>query len=97
MFLDVKLSSGQRCYLEQQQAGSQTGHQQQVVSGPPDDLLQAADGEDVLPGHTLLLLLHPVTTHGVQDRLQDKTTLSLTVSSSRPSASQNWELLEAEL
>lgn len=57
-------------YLEQQQASGQTGHQQQVVLGPPYDLIQAADGEDVPTGRFLLQLLHPITAHGVQDGLQ---------------------------
>ncbi|TNN74119.1 hypothetical protein EYF80_015564 [Liparis tanakae] len=57
-------------YLEQQQAAGQTGHQQQVVFGPPGDLLQAANGKDVQTCRSLLQLLHPVPTHGVQHRLQ---------------------------
>ncbi len=70
VFLSVKLSSCQRRYLQQQQADGQTGHQQQVVFSPPDDFLQAANGEDVLTGRRLLQLLHPITTHSVQHSLQ---------------------------
>lgn len=58
-----------RRYLEQQQAGGETGHQPQVGPGPAEDPLHAADGEDALTGRSFVHLLRPVATHGVEHRL----------------------------